>query len=257
MASFDVYFKMVAEYLQELRNKKRQFKEINCQIIGDDYFQDLPIKVGEGAQQGVILKEDTGIELGNPRMGSSAFLLWTDNPSLIKDKKITLVGPDIQESFSNSLPFGQVLMIGGTSLKEEYHTTLEWGQYISDRIEGYMIRSIPQRIWSRVSKTAVERGFSFEVLGKTLMGIIKSELPLVESVEVLFVTSSRQDVEELETIAKQVEKISNDLKKRKFIVGDKGDYFCTNGLDCSVCHDKPVCDTIREQIVIRKIKMVD
>jgi CO dehydrogenase/acetyl-CoA synthase beta subunit len=147
-------------------------------------------------------------------------------------------------------------LIGGSFLKEEHHTTLEWSQYISDRIEGYMIRSVPQRIWSRVSKEAIERGFCFEVLGKALMGIIKSELPLVESIEMLFVTSSKQDVDELEIIAKQVEKISHDLKKGKFIAGDKGDYSCIDGLDCSLCQDKPVCDTIRDQIVIRKIKIV-
>ena len=70
---------------------------------------------------GIILRGDTFVELGNPEPGSCAFLLWTDNPSLVRDGKITLIGPDIQESPGASLPFAQVLMVGGTGLGREEH----------------------------------------------------------------------------------------------------------------------------------------
>ena len=252
MAPFDIYVKEIAKYIEGIRSKKRRFREMNCPEGSANLIEGLPVLVGRGAQPGVILKEDMCVELGNPRMASCAFLLWTDNLSLVRDGRITLIGPDIPESMGKSLPFGQVLLISGTDLKEEHHAMLEWGQYVSDRIEGYMIRSVPRRMWSRISKKVVEKGFCFETLGRALMWIIKSELPMVEAVEILFITSNKEDVEELESIAKQVEKIAGDIKKGKFIIGDDGTYVCTNGLDCNVCLDKNVCDSIREMVAIRK-----
>ncbi len=74
----------------------------------------LPVSVGPKASSGIILRGDTFVELGNPDIGSSAFVLWTDKTTLIRDGSITLIGPDIPESAGASLPFGQVLMVGGT-----------------------------------------------------------------------------------------------------------------------------------------------
>jgi CO dehydrogenase/acetyl-CoA synthase beta subunit len=112
-------------------------------------------------------------------------------------------------------------------------------------------------MWSRVSKEAAEKGFCFETLGRALMGILKAELPIVEAMEILFVTSSEGDVEELATIGKQVEKISREIKRKQFIIGDDGDYVCTTGLDCQVCPDKTICDRIREVIAIHKTDTQD
>ena len=152
-----------------------------------------------------------------------------------------------------SLPFGQVLIIGGTGMKEEHQIVLEWNQYISDRIEGYMIRTIPQRMWSRVSQEAVAKGFTFETLGRALMAIVRSELPIVEAMEILFLTSSREDVEELAGTAVQVKKIAREIKIEQFAIEDDGDYVCTSGTDCSVCQDQVICDSIREVINLRKV----
>ena len=252
MATFDVYVNRIAEYVEEIRSNEKKVREMNYPTTGSNLLEGLPIRVGSGAQPSVILKEDTYVELGSPSQASCAFLLWTEKLSLIRDGRITLIGPDIHESMGKSLPFGQVLIIGGAELKEEHQTMLEWGQYVSDRIEGYMIRSVPQRMWSRVSKEAAERGFCFETLGRALMAIVKSELPMVEATEILFVTSDKEDVEKLESIAKQVEKITRDIKKGKYVIEVDGTYLCTDGLDCSVCLDKDICDNIRELIILRK-----
>ena len=257
MATFDVYVKKVAEYVERMWGKKRQIREVNCPTEVTGLIEGLPVRVGVGAQASVILKEDTCVELGSPSTASCAFLLWTDNLSLINDGRITLIGSDIQESKGKSLPFGQVLIMGGTSLKDEHQTMLEWGQYISDRIEGYMIRSVPQCIWSRVSKEAARKGFSFETLGRALMGIFKSELPMVEAIEILFVTSSKEDLGELKSIARQVEKIAGDVRRKNSVIEDDGSYVCTTGLDCRACSDKPICDNIRELIVLRKAETSD
>jgi len=174
MAIFDVYVKKLAEYVGEMQVKGRQVREIDCPSVVSKLLEGLPVRVGPQTSSGIVLRGDTLVELGNPATGSCAFLLWTDNPSLIRDGKITLIGPDIQESPGACLPFGQVLMVGGLDLGEGEHEALERNQYIADRIEGYMIRSVSQLMWSRVSKDAAERGFCFETLGRALMAIFKS-----------------------------------------------------------------------------------
>jgi CO dehydrogenase/acetyl-CoA synthase beta subunit len=252
LGTFDIYVKKISEYIEGMLRRQRQVRKMNHPGRSEKLIEGLTVRVGVGAQPGVILKEDTCVELGNLSTAACAFVLWTKDITLIKDGKITLIGSDINESIGKSLPFGQVLILGGADLSEEHQTMLEWTQYISDRIEGYMIRSVPQRIWSRVSKEAAGKGFCFETLGRALMGIFKSELPMVEAMEILFVTSSKEDVEELGGIAIQVEKIAREIKRGKFAIADDGAYVCSSGLDCSVCSDKPICDDIRELISLRK-----
>ncbi len=253
MAIFDVYVKKLTEYGLEMREKGRQVKEIDCPAAVSELVEGLPVRVGPQASSGIILRGDTFIELGNPNAGSCAFLLWTDNPSLISDGKITLIGPDIPESPGASLPFGQVLMVGGTGLGEKDHEALQANLYIADQIEGYMIRSIPQCMWSRVSSDAAAKGFCFETLGRALMATFKSEVPKIEAMEIVFVTSSKEDLQLLDDIGTQVREISRNITKEVWKA--KGfDIECTLGWDCRSCDYKPVCDEIREVVTVRKKK---
>jgi len=254
MAIFDVYVKRLAEYVEEMRGKGRQVREIDCPTAVSKLVEGLPVRVGPQASSGLILRGDTFVELGNPEAGSCAFLLWTDKPSLIRDGKITLIGPDIQESPGASLPFGQVLMVGGVGLGKEEHAALEYNQYISDQIEGYMIKSVSQLMWSRVSKDAAGRGFCFETLGGALMAIFKSEVPKVQAVEIVFVTSSKEDLQPLDDIGAQVRKIAKDIVRENWKAKGIDLLECTLGWDCNSCPDKPVCDDIKELITVRKKK---
>ena len=252
MAIFDVYVKKLAEYVGEMRGKGRQVREIDCPTTISKLVEGLPVRVGPQVSSDLILRGDTFVELGNPEAGSCAFLLWTDNPSLIRDGKITLIGPDIQESSGASLPFGQVLMVGGVGLSEEEHEALEQNQYIANQIEGYMIRSVSQLMWSRVSKDAAEKGFCFETLGRALMAIFKSETPKVQAMEIVFVTSGKEDVQPLDDIGTQVRKIAKDIVRENWKAKGIDLLECTLGWDCGSCPDKPVCDEIKEVITVRK-----
>lgn len=252
MAIFSVYVKKMAGYVEEMRRKGRQIREISCPSDPAVLKDGLPIKVGPRASQGIILQSETFVELGNPNAGSCAIIFHTDNPSLIRDGKITLIGPDIQESPSSSLPFGQVIMVGGRGLCDEDYQTLSQSQYVSDQIEGYMIRSAPELIWSRVGKDIAKKGFCFETLGRALMAILKSQMRKVQSAEVIFVTSSKEDVQQLNDIAIQVKKIARDIREKTWKAKGYDILECTLGWDCKSCADKPVCDNIRELLRVRK-----
>jgi len=47
--------------------------------------------------------------------------------------KVTPISPDIRESTGKTLPFGQVLMLGGPRLKDEDQALLEWTKHVSDK----------------------------------------------------------------------------------------------------------------------------
>jgi CO dehydrogenase/acetyl-CoA synthase beta subunit len=237
-------------YIERIK-RKAPYKEIVCSEKEGGLISGLSLKVKDQAQPGVILKENTYLELGNPALSNCAFLLTTSNTSLVEDGKITLIGPDVDGAPSKSLPFGQVLIAGGQTLEADDFLSLEPYQYIGDRLEGYMIRSMPGMIWSRISKEAAAKGFSFEVLGRAMMYLFKKNAPKVELMEVLFLTSSREDVEGLKPIQNGVKRIKGEVlpKRLKELTG--GLYECSV-LDCDNCPDKPVCDSIKDIIVNKK-----
>jgi CO dehydrogenase/acetyl-CoA synthase beta subunit len=176
-------------------------------------------------------------------------MLRTDNPSLVRDGRITLIGPDVDESSGKSLPFGQVVMMGGVELSDKEHEALQHLTFIGDQIEGYMVRSLSRNLWSRVSNDAAQKGFCFETLGKALMAIYKSNNLKIQAMETIFVTSSKEDVGLLDHIAAQVQKIDKEIVKQNWKI--RG-YDIDCAFDCSSCTDKPVCDDIREVLRAKK-----
>ena len=256
MDPLDEYINKTIDYIDALANK-RQIRHVQCPTETDELLQGLPVPVGSNINPNIILKEDTAVELGNPSVASCAFILWTPNLSLVRNGQMTLVGPDIKESLGKSLPFAQILVIAGKELKDQHHLLLEQHYLISNRIEGYMVRLAPQRqrMWTRVSIDALNKGFTFETLGRALMHIYKSELSVIEATEVFFISSSKEDVKGIERIANDVQRIKNDILSSRFMQRDDGSYECTSGyVDCTDCPDNVVCDDIRDIIRLQRKK---
>ena len=252
MSLFDPYISKVSRYTTELRSKGRKVREIACPASVDDLLHGLPVRIGTNAGAGLVLRSDTFLELGNPEVGSASFLLWTNDTSLVKNGRITLIGPDIPESEGASLPFGQVIIVAGKKLSSDKHELVERTQYVSDQIEGYMLKSMPRQTWSRISKDAARKGFSFETLGKALIAIFKSSVPEVEAVEVVFVTTSKEDLQPLDEIGEQIREISKNTTKE--IWKSKGyDIECFSLVDCDACEYRPVCDEIKDIVKVRKV----
>lgn len=189
----------------------------------------------------VILSEDTGLELGNPGMASRSLLLW-DSGKTLRDERITLLGPDFHEAPSPSLPFAQVIMVGG-SFSDEYdcYRDLRDATY-NVRLRGFMTRVFPgrQSIWCRISKGALAGGFSAQILGSALIQSLR-RLEFVRSVEVVFVTSSKDDVDALAGPADKVMDIVEALIKM----------YEEMNFDCEECEYVDVCDEVVE---LRKIR---
>jgi len=248
MTVFDDHIRQVTEFVATMRGQGRPVRQFVLPHGADDLRTGLPIRVGAGANPGIILRSETFVELGNPDAGSCGFALWTENPSLLQDGRVTLVGPDIAESPLSSLPFGQVVMVGGAGLTGDDQVASGQAQVVADQIEGYMVRSSSRNIWSRVSRHAGARGFSFDTLARALMFLVKSAVPRVEAVEIAFVTSSKGDVLKLNEIAESAQAIGRAALKEHWKA--RG-YDLDCDLHCGSCQDKTVCDDIRKVVATR------
>lgn len=248
MATLETEVEQAVAYVREMRENGRPVREFAGPSSVQDLQDGLPIRVGPRANPGIILRTDTFVELGSPQAGSCAFVLWTNNPALLRDGRTTLIGADIQEAAGASLPFGQILLVGGEELGPEDHQSLWQAQYVADQVEGYMVKSSSRSMWSRVSKDVAAKGFSFETLGRSLMLLFKTSVPKVQVMESVFITSSKEDVLLLDDIAARVQKVGSEIIKETWKA--KG-YDLDCSLDCSSCHDKEVCDNIREVIAAR------
>lgn len=198
--NYDRPIKKIRKYLQE-----RPVREFESPSAIDELKQNLPVRVGPGSNPGVILRSDVFAEMGNPAEGSNGFIIWTRDLSLVRDGLISVVGPDIPEMNEGaSVPFGQVIMVAGKDLGPSLQERIEDARYVSDQIEGYLVRDSSKGVWGRVSRDAVAKGFTLETLGRALMITMKSSLPQIEAVEIVLVTSNRRDIDHLGEIAEEV-----------------------------------------------------
>jgi len=186
------------------------------------------------------------MELGNPDTISISFLIFTTNFEMIEDNTIDIIGHDIMIENSNKvMPFAQILLVGGkkfTNNEYEYYKELEFIMNTS-RLNGYTIRAIPQqhKIWCRVSKEALNNGFSLKILGNYLINQIKKK-EYVDAAEIIFVTSGKDDVMDLTDISTNVSKKISALSK---MTEEKS-------FNCSDCDYQDVCNESNDLAKIRE-----
>ncbi|GEM_PF-377638 len=246
MSGFNDHIEKVHEYLQS-----RDTKEFNCPSSVDELQAGMPVQVGPGANPGIILRSDTFAELGNPTEGSTSSIMWTEDTSLLRDGHVTLIGPDIPELEGGSQPFGQVIMMAGKNLDSAAYEKAAEYQHISDSLEGYMVRSSSKSIWGRISRDVAAKGFTLETLARALMIAIKTNVPEVETMEIAFITTTKDDIRQLDEIAGEVDSIRTKIVKEywKEKGYDLDEFDCD--LNCSACSNQAVCDDIRELDAIR------
>ena len=198
----------------------------------------------------IILKEDTHLELGHPSVGSCSATLATQDSSLIENGRISLIGPEIFELEEGLVPFAQIAFASCQGDVKEMSRSMDRQLHRSAQHEGYMIRSVPNVIWARVSKQAVSDGFSFNKLGTRLIESLWHEFGGVSAVEILFVTTCRDDILILNRMVDMARAKLKKILSFEHKVDDT--YECTTGNDCEECPEQEVCDSIRDVIKLRK-----
>jgi len=196
----------------------------------------------------LVLQSDTVVELGNPADEAVALSLWTQSTGKVVDNRVTLVGPEIKESVGKRLPFGKVVLIEGIGFNEDnaYDRYRDIDLVRFDvSLKGYMMKAASQymREWSRISQESVDNGFSFSILGSALIAEFK-KIDYIKSVEIMFFTSSNEDIALLKPMASQVGNINKAMTKM----------FEEMSSDCTDCEYEEVCDEVSALRKMRKTK---
>lgn len=188
----------------------------------------------------LVLGQDTAVELGNPKDASASFLLWVNEPEKVKNGRITVIGPDLPQLNNRQAAFGKVVIVGASDFDADNsydrYREMELLRY-DIHLKGYMMRGVSQqqREWSRVSKEAISNGFSFQMLGGALIDKFL-QMPYVRSVETVFITSSKEDVLEMQTISNGVVQLISAMNKMAEEMS----------FDCDECEYNDVCGDVEE-----------
>jgi len=158
-------------------------------------FKDIPVDVGVIYEGERIRFGDMQVELGGPRELYKFELVRVFPLEEVEDGKVTIIGPDIKDlkEKSNS-PFGILVKVAGKELERDLEAVVERRihEYINF-IEGFMHLNQRYDIQLRLTKKSFQKGFnSFTWMAKVLERLYKSELPIVEKIEFVFMTEGEK-----------------------------------------------------------------
>jgi len=230
-----------------------RYKHAACRPGGYRTFTADNYPAWPGAKnRNIILMPDLAVEFGSPETASVSFGVWTGDDALVHDEQITLIGPDVTETLKKQNPFGKIVITGVQGFDETNAFERNREIYLKKfdlALKGHMLKSASHYMaeWHRISQTAVKDGFSFGHLGSALIREIKT-LAYVKAVEVIFVTTSDEDVTALYDLGKQSTRIIQAMSK---MVNE----MTVNCADCEyqdVCEDTSKLRRLRAELIKNK-----
>jgi acetyl-CoA decarbonylase/synthase complex subunit beta len=158
-------------------------------------FKDIPVEVGVIYEGERIRRQDMYVELGGPDIKEKFELARVKKPEEVEDGKITIVGSDLKDmQEGKSYPFSIIIEVAGAKLEPELEGVIERRIHAyCNYIEGFMHLNQRYDIWLRLSKKSFQKGLnSFSYVGKVLLKLFKSELPIIEKMQITFVTDAEK-----------------------------------------------------------------
>ncbi|HEX9262341.1 MAG TPA: acetyl-CoA decarbonylase/synthase complex subunit beta, partial [Candidatus Bathyarchaeia archaeon] len=154
-------------------------------------FKDIPVDVGVIYEGERIRRNDMQVELGGPSVKEKFELAKVKPLEEVEDGKITIIGPDIKDMKEGGVyPLGIIVEAAGASIDQALEGVIERRIHgYMNYIEGFMHLNQRYDIWLRLGKKSFQKGLnSFEPIGKVLHRLFKSELPIIEKVQITFIT---------------------------------------------------------------------
>jgi len=182
--------KSIKEFVeQELQSGKdvRKYKSNSNPSV---FFKNHNIMVELDKCKEIILSEETKFELGGLNKESFSLICPVNDTKLVEDGNIVLIGKELGEIEEKDLDFGLFITIGGKDIAENHIEDLKHFNFISNGIEGFMVRSVPQKFWCRLSSEIIRKGFSFEFLGNAIFYLYKQRFgDLIEAMEIIIINT--------------------------------------------------------------------
>lgn len=163
---------------------------------------EFKVEIGPQFEGERVRKDDLYIEFGGPKVKHKAELAIIKKMEEVEHGKVTIIGPDIKDlTEGGSYPLRIQVEVAGAELDQDMEPVFErrLHQYCN-YIEGFVHMAQRNDIWLRISKDAFAKGLdTWEEIGKVLIYLYTSELPIIEKVAVTFITDPKKVEEFLPT----------------------------------------------------------
>ncbi|MEM0084496.1 MAG: CO dehydrogenase/CO-methylating acetyl-CoA synthase complex subunit beta [Candidatus Methanomethylicia archaeon] len=183
-------------------------------------FTDIPVDVGPQYEGQRIRREDMYVEFGGPKLKYKFEIVRVKNPEEINDGKIIIVGQDINElKEGGSYLLAIIVEVAGRNLSVDAEGVIERRIHeFCNYTQGFMHLNQRYDIWLRVSKKSFNKGLnSFKYIGTVLYRLFKSAFPIIEKLQVTFITEPQI----VESLFEQAIKIYNARDERTFGLKDE------------------------------------
>lgn len=198
----------------------------------------------------IVLGPQVGVELGHPRTSSCALIATTSEPGIVSDGRVTRIGPDLDMLVDIPLvPLGQAVLVEVHAGSGPDPFELENTMFLTNRLPGYMVRSVPGRLWVRIDRETAVGGLNLNTVATALWFAYHTKFEDVKAVEVVFVTRNIEAVEALAPLALEAKARSGDHKK--LVLNDEGELECAEE-SCDNCDERDVCGAAREILSSRR-----
>lgn len=183
-------------------------------------FTDIPVDVGPQYEGQRIRREDMYVEFGGPKLKYKFEIVRVKNIEEIDDGKIIIVGQDINElKEGGSYLIAIIVEVAGRNLSVDAEGVIERRIHeFCNYTQGFMHLNQRYDIWLRVSKKSFSKGLnSFKYIGTVLYRLFKSAFPIIEKLQITFITEPRI----VENLFEQAIKVYNARDERTFGLKDE------------------------------------
>ncbi|PKL64195.1 MAG: CO dehydrogenase/CO-methylating acetyl-CoA synthase complex subunit beta [Methanomicrobiales archaeon HGW-Methanomicrobiales-3] len=158
-------------------------------------FESIPVEVGLVHEGERVRKQDMQVELGGPSVLEKFEIVRVRKMDEIIDGTIEITGPDISEMpEGKATPIGILVEIAGEKVEPDLEGVVERRIHeYSNYIEGFMHLNQRYDIWIRLSKKSYKKGLnSLRYIGLVMLDLFKNELPIIEKIQITFITDPRE-----------------------------------------------------------------
>ena len=149
----------------EIVNKAVEVRGLKVQVAKVP----IPVSYGPAFEGERVRGEDIYLEMGG---GRTVAVEWTTSKRMeeVEDGKVEVVGPDVKDVKAGTrLHFAMVAEVAGRSFQEDFEPILErQNHHLINQAQGIMHIGQRDIAWIRISKQAVEKGFTLEHIGKII-----------------------------------------------------------------------------------------
>lgn len=198
----------------------------------------------------IVTADETALELGSPRHDTLVTLVWTADRGLFADG-VLVSGVDLQDISETKANLLIAVMAEVPPGYDPDNTRFRSIVNLSNRVPGYMSRSVPGKLWVRISGDLMNKKFSSMSLGMCILHAFHDAVPDLGAVSVIVAAGDGRLTKAFEPVYNLERAYSG--RNRKLSLDQSGILECED-LNCTSCEEKKACDTIRDILTIKRTK---